>query len=112
MKNLSKRYNIEYDHEEYREKAFVICNNNKYEGGLHFECMIDILGEQGCDTDDMFELDDEEIKDLMPNYIIGETAIIEGEKIIIAYNIEDIEEIKKHYEGTIVLFHKYSIYDI
>jgi len=53
---------MRYNYEKDRIKAFCIYNDKTYENDQHFECYLDILEELGLDREELFQLDDDNIK--------------------------------------------------
>lgn len=91
-----------YDYESEREYAFIIVDKDKvYEGGLHFECFIKALMEQGYEEDELFQLDEITLENLMDDkdIICGELTR-EGNAIIYSDDSKDYKLVKDKLNPT------------
>lgn len=98
---------LDYDYELYRKCAFVIHGNKAWESELHFDAMLDILETKGYDRNAIYHENDENLaKKIEKDLIMGEVANIEGTTLVLAYDIEGFEAIRKHYPDKVIVFHK------
>lgn len=93
-----------YDYEIMRRKAFVVCNNKKYEGDLHFDCLMEAIKDQvGEDKfednyDKYFNMEEVELNNIIGGSTIGEIANINNKNVIVYYDKKDESIIKKFFD--------------